>query len=611
MQSWEKIIDRHSILRTSFAWDVLERPLQIVHRPYDLDAIWSTLDLSEHHGTDFDDKLSEFCHEERVRGFDLSLPYLVRLVLVKTKDSDSDSKYKLVFTHHHLCLDGWSVANLVSELQTYYDSGCTWSAPAVSSFRDYVAVLLGRDTEKAKEFWSKELQHYEAPLPLPRPVSQPVAEVHANEQKEIHLAPELVSNIGKFLKVHRLTLNSLFQAVWALILNALTREKFVVFGSTYSGRSFVDGQIPSVGEMVGMFINTLPVGISVDTKEHVLDFLRQVQAESIKVNEYEDSSLLLVKSCTDLGPTSELFHSIVVVENYPASKYCTEEGCGSSDIRDKLVIDEEGRSDFERTNFPLTWAISLKGSPSEDIAIKAMYDGTKLDLCIIEQMLSLWSNLLDQIVSHAQNEDFRIRNLSLVTERDVEVLKSFSKDLDENFDPADLLHAKFEGQVEKQPHAIAIFDSDEQISYYELNLRANKLARVLRDVVGVHAESVVAIDMRRCVELYICILATLKLGAGYLAIEPTYPEERKSFLITNSKAVTILVKSEKYFHKKFFSISDLNLSSVDGSNLGTPVHPLNIAYYMYTSGSTGLHLFFFCIHKWLNLTTEIGPRGEY
>jgi non-ribosomal peptide synthase protein (TIGR01720 family) len=584
-RAWTKIIERHPILRSSFAWDGFERPLQVVHKPYPIDSVWTDLDFSAMSPEEVQEKITEYLTSDRVKGFDLSQPHLLRLTLVTTPATSTSDVYTFIFTHHHLYLDGWSVANVLSELQALYDSGCECELLEVSPFKDYVKVLQGRDAEKAKQFWTNELRAYEAPLQLPRPVYRLSTEkANTNLNKEAFLSKEVVERMGSFLKVHQLTLNTLVQAVWGLILNSLTREKFVVFGSTYSGRSFVDGSLPSIGNMVGMFINTLPIGLHVDTKQVVLEFLRQVQLRSVMVNEFEDSSLLLVKSCSSIDPAASLFNSIVVVENYPASKYETSTETSGK----KLNIDETTRFEFERTNFPLTWAVSIHGDCGcgpEGVSIKAMYDGTQLDPCVVDQMLGLWAQLIEQVVVHGGEEKFLIRDLELVSTQQREAVEQFNTDVEAEFDSGDCLHLKFERQVELRPDTIALFDDDEQLTYRELNKRANQLARFMQSI-GVGMEAIVAIDMKRCVELFLCMLASLKLGAGYLAMEPTFPEERKRYLLANSDACIVFVQGSS-IHERGVNISAVDFSAFDGSNLEVPVHPLNSAYYIYTSGSTG------------------------
>lgn len=581
-QAWGKLVERHSILRTAFVWERLERPLQVVHKPYNIDSVWTDLDYSAIESKEVADQtLSEFCEQDRIRGFDLSLPHLVRLALVKLKDSDIDSKYYFVFTHHHLYLDGWSVSNLISELQRLYDSPETATVPEVSQFREYVAALQERDLEESKKFWVGELKNFSAPLPLPRPVYRLSTERNSiAKRKDFILKSELVKKMAKYEKVHQLTLNTLVQAVWALILNGLTREKAVTFGSVYSGRSFVDGSIPSIGNMVGMFINTLPICINVDPEQSLLDFLRYVQQKSVNVNEHEDTPLLVVKSCANLAG-SEFFNSIVVVENYPGST-------GPGDTEDaKLLIHEEGRLDYERTNFPLTWAISVQGDCGcgfTCVSLTALYDAAQVDSCVLERMAALWSTLLEQVVT--AEVQLPIKKLNLVSEGDQTSLTHFNKDTQEFFEPTDLIHGKFEEQAERRPDALAIYDLDEQVSYGELNRRMNKLARFLSSI-GVQSESVVAVDMDRCVDLYVCIYAVLKLGATYLAIGQNLPEERKSFLLSDSGACVLLVRGTESSRDIAIDVSRLDLSAYSGENLNLPVHPLNQAYLIYSSGTTG------------------------
>jgi len=573
-KAWSTLIERHTILRTSFAWEGLERPIQLVHLPFSVDVVWKDLDYSSHDDEEQKKLLASYCLSDRVQGFDLSRPGLLRLTLVNI---GKGSTYRFIFTHHHLYLDGWSVANLLNEILAICNYGTV--LPPVSPFRDYVNILLQRDTDKAKQFWSNELKYLEAPLQLPRPIHKlPTGEDKKNEWRELLLPVELVSKIHAFLKAHQFTLNTLVQAVWGLILHAMTREQSVVFGCTYSGRSFAGGDIQSIGEMVGMFINSLPVTLRVSGEQDIFQFLKQVQEKHIQINEFEDSSLLLVKSCSSVPSGVSLFESLVVVENYPADKYAPSADAAS------YYLDESDRIEFERTNFPLTWAISVSGTgePSSSIGIKAMYDGTKLEECFVETMLNLWQRLTEQIVAQQVGKSLCLGDFSYVDEAQPIQAES----LPFEFGADDCLHVRFEMTVERTPDAIAIFDNDEQLTYRGLNERANKLARFLREL-GVGMESIVALDMKRSIEVYVCMLATLKLGAGYLAIEPTFPVERKLFLLSNSNACLLLVRGS-YDHPKAIDVLSIDLKSYSGENILARVSPQSSAYYIYTSGSTGV-----------------------
>ena len=571
--AWQQTLNQHEVLRASFIWENLDEPLQLIH-----ESVCVPLEQHDWRGLPDDEQAERweaFLTQERQRGFNLSMPPLMRLALVRL---GSDS-YRFAWTHHHLLLDGWSAALLLREVFNAYEAlrrGEQVRAEPRRPFRDYIAWLDRQDLSKAEAFWRENLKGFDAPTPLviDHTSVESDGDMEAVGESKVQLSEEMTGCLQSLAREHGLTLNTILAGAWALLLNRYSQEETVVFGATVAGRP---PSLPGVETMVGLFINTLPVRVRIDEKAELPAWLKVLQAEQVEVREYEYSPLVEVQGWSEVGHGRPLFESLLVFENYPLN---------AAALKENLSLHLEDVRSFDRTNYPLT----IVAIPAEELCLQALYDRRRFTDDSIERLLGHLGTLLESIATRPSQT---LAELQLLTPREREqVLVEWNKTA-RDYPPDLCLHEMFEAQVERTPERIAAVHVDEELTYQELNARANKLARYLRKL-GVGPETCVGVLMERSLEMLVGLLAVLKAGGAYVPLDPEYPPERLGFMLADSGARTLLTQQRLAnllpAHGARLICIDTEGQSIDAEsaeNLPCDVTVRNLAYVIYTSGSTG------------------------
>ena len=310
--AWQQAVDRTPILRTAISWENVAEPLQIVHCHARLPV--TRLDWGGHSEAARRDALTQLLADDRAAGLDLATPPLMRLALARLPGTE----VQVVWTFHHVLLDGWSVFHVLTDVFAAHAALATGhQAPLTASppFRDYLHWLARQDRAQAESYWRDTLAGFDAPTPLP--YDQPPAAHHAAESarcQSMALAEEASGRLYGFAQRNGLTMNTLMQGAWALLLSRYTGQRDVVFGATVSGRP---ADLPGASEMTGLFINTLPVRARVDDARAVTEWLQSLQYAQAEARQHNAVPLSQVQACADLPDGSNLFDSIVVFENYP------------------------------------------------------------------------------------------------------------------------------------------------------------------------------------------------------------------------------------------------------------------------------------------------------
>lgn len=580
-RAWQFAINRHPALRTAFMWEDLEEPLQIVNREVDLpfDYLdWMELDKGQQNST-----LEQYLVNDRNKGFELSTAPLMRIAMIKIKPD----MYYFVWSHHHLLLDGWSQPIIIQDVLASYEAyQQNRSLPAVParSFREYIAWLQKQDQASAQKYWMDYLVGFYSPTPLPEeyiadPTSDhPMPEVLTEQGdyaiQSFLLDESLTDHINEFVRRSQLTLNTLFQGVWGLLLNRYSGEEDVVFGATVSGRP-VD--LREAESIVGLFINTLPIRIKVNTTSTVSEWLQSIQTQQVKSRQYEYTPLFDIQSWSEVQRETPLFESLLVFENYPVDEAVKQQG-GRLAIRQKQV--------FTRTNYPLTIAFS----PGKMIGIEIAYDCRRFSHQAIKRIHDHLRVLLEVITEQKDNV---LSKLSILSEDEFELYVNKWNDQKVDRTDSGTLVQIFEKQVSLSGDSPAIFIDESSISYKELNLRANRLAHFLRKK-GVKEESLVGILIERSVEMIVAILGVLKAGGAYIPLDPNYPGDRIRYMIKDS-GMNYLISAgdsvKNYLEDNVFTLDLLaiadQIKGENDANLHVEVGKDNLIYVIYTSGSTG------------------------
>lgn len=565
--AWQQTINRNEILRASFIWENLDEPLQLIHENV-------SVPLEQHDWRGFADERERwetFLIHERERGFDLSTPPLMRLALVRL----ADDLYGFVWTHHHLLVDGWSGALVLREVFEAYEALRRGGQPRVEPrrpFRDYINWLDRQDLSKAEAFWREKLKGFDAPTPLVIDHAS-VESSEAIGESKLQLSTETTERLQLLARQHGLTLNTVLVGAWAVLLNRYSQEDSVVFGATVAGRP---PSLPGVETMIGLFINTLPVRVRVDEEAELLDWLRILQAEQVELREYEYSPLVEVQSWSEVERGHLLFESLLVFENYPLDK---------DTLKENLSLDLDDVRSFDRTNYPLT----VVAIPAEELSLQALYDRGRFTDDSIERLLGHLQTLLESIAARPSQ---RVGQLQLLTQREQQMLVEWNQTA-RDYQQDLCLHEMFEAQVDRTPGRIAAVHLDQELTYRDLNARANKLAHYLQKL-GVGPETRAAILMERSLDMLVGMLAVLKAGGAYVPLDPEYPQERLVFMLNDSGARVLLTQQRlaglipgHEAHPIYLDSERQAIDAERAENLPRAVTARNLAYVIYTSGSTG------------------------
>src|SRR5262249_27718974 len=308
----------------------------------------------------------------------------MRLQLIRM----TDDTYQFIWSFHHVLLDGWSISLIFKEVVACYTAFCQSQNPQLESrrpYRAYIAWLQQQDLARAELFWRQVLKGFVAPTPLT--VDRPHhagATHHAYASHQIALPETSTAALQAFARAHQLTLSTLVQGAWALLLSRYSGEEDVIFGVVVAGRPTA---LPEAESMVGLFVNTLPARVRVPPDAALLPWLQAFQDQQIEARQYEYSSLVQVQGWSEVRRGQPLFESLVTFENYPAGGFALQSHSGDVAISGARII--------ERTNYPLTISVI----PGDELALKFMYDTRRFDTAAVRRLAGHVQTLLESIVA--------------------------------------------------------------------------------------------------------------------------------------------------------------------------------------------------------------------
>ncbi len=540
------LLDRHAPLRAGFHQFPDGRVVQVVA---DVELPWRELDISTVDADEQPARVAELVAEERAQRFDLGRPPMLRATLVR----GGHERHWLLLTVHHIVADGWSQPILFQELLALYapDEDLP-RLPEVAPYRDYLGWLADRDRPAARAAWGDVLHGVDEPTRLaPEAVS-----AARQEFLRVEVPADVTSGVVARGREHGLTLGTIVQGAWGLVLGRFTGRDDVVFGSTVSGR---EAAVAGIESMIGLFINTLPVRVRWRADEPVVDVFARLQDEQAGLLDHQHLGLSEIQRAAGVG---DLFDTLVVVENYQLDRTPTSPGGTLSVV---------GTGTSETGHYP----VELTITPGRTIGLVFEHDATRLGTDLVRQLGEQVTAVLED---YATDPTRSVGNQAAQRAAGgLELLAGEARAV-----PATTLSAAFEAQVARTPDAIAIVDDGTSLTYQEVDRRASGVARTL----DVGPEDVVAVAVPRSADLVVALLGVLKAGAAYLPIDLDHPADRISFLLQDSGARTVL------------TTADAVLPPVDGvrrvlltdepsdrePRAAAPEHP---AYLMYTSGSTG------------------------
>ncbi|MGX5725422.1 non-ribosomal peptide synthase/polyketide synthase [Metapseudomonas otitidis] len=558
--AWQQAVDRHELLRAGFIWDAgLDAPRQVIHRQ-------ATLEIVVEEGGDTAALDARAAHELD-RGFDLARPPLLRLCLLRT----GDDSHHLIYTSHHILMDGWSNSRLLGEVLQAY-AGQDVAAPE-GRYQDYLAWLQRQDRAASERFWLEQLAPLEEPTRLALACGRVASPEPGQALHSARLDAGQTRRLQAFARQQQVTLNTLVQSAWLLLLQRYSGQRSVAFGATVSGRPV---ELPGIEQQLGLFINTLPVIATPDGALSVAQWAQAVQAQNLALRDHEHMPLADVQRLA--GRNGEaLFDTLLVFENYPVSE-ALEAAPGGLGFSNLVYSEQSG------------YALTLIAQVGEELELAFNYLTADFAEPSIRRIAGQLVHLLLQFMAQPQRA---LGELHLLEEDDhrrvVEQWNATTRD----YPGSIYVHQLFEQRALSQPDAPALTFAARTLSYAELNAEANRLAHHLRDL-GVGPDVLVGIAAERSVEMVVGLLAILKAGGAYVPLDPEYPQDRLAYMFEDSGIALLLTQSRLRNGLPIpagLPVLELDRSaawaSASDANPGVQLHPENLAYVIYTSGSTG------------------------
>jgi amino acid adenylation domain-containing protein/non-ribosomal peptide synthase protein (TIGR01720 family) len=543
--AWQRVIERHPVLRTGFLWKEVERPLQVVHRRAEIP--WTVEDWRGLPPAEIEPRWQGVLATDRARGFDLGRPPLMRLTLART----AEGLHRLAWSSHHLLFDGWCFSILLGEVFTLLRGEPL--PPPPRPYRDYIAWLAGRDESASERWWRERLGGFTASTPMPFDHPEALGGRHAGRADEyferVLLLPSTRARfLGEAAQRLRVTLNTLVQAAWALLLSRWSGETDVTFGAITSGRP---AELPGVESMVGLFINSLPVRVGIPAMEPAASWLARLQAEQFELRQHEWTPLSRIQEIAGLSGAETLFSSLLVFENFPVAPAVSGD-LGELRIREAALT--------ELTNYPLTLIAVERG----ELALRLAAD-RRFEPVTVLRLLSQLVTLLEGLAADPQAPP---ESLPLLTAAERHQAAVEWNDTASGF-PEASIPALFLEQATLRPEAVAVEMGEERLTYGELRRRAERIARRLM-ARGLHPGEPVAVPAERTLDLIPSLLGILLAGGAYLPADSTWPRERLEWMVRDAGASLLPEEGEP---------------EAAGELPAVPAEA--VAFVIYTSGSTG------------------------
>ncbi|MFE9701916.1 amino acid adenylation domain-containing protein [Streptomyces sp. NPDC005930] len=566
------LLARHASLRACFARTTEGAPVQLV--PDDVEPPWHEVDLGDLDEEAQRTELDRLLTAERSRRFDPEQPPLLRFTLIRL----GEDRHRLLFAAHHLLLDGWSAQVLAGELFTLYGQrGDTAALPPVAPYRDYLAWLADQDRPAAEKAWADALAGVDEPTLVAPRAAAGAASLPGR------IADELPAGLSAALtaaaRKHGLTMNAVVQGAWGLVLAALTGRDDVLFGETVSGRP---PELPGVESMVGLFSNTLPVRVRVDLAASLADTLAGVQAQRVDLMAHHYLGLADLQRLAGLGT---LFDTAVVFENFP-----TDDTGDGRTVHGLTLSEVDTKGD---NHYPLGMVVM---HDERRTVLNWYYRGDLLDEELVHGAVRALRRVLTAFAEAPDTPVGRVRLLD-----DAETLRLTTGAAGDSVPaPAKVVPELIEAQAARTPDAVALADGTAELTYAELDARANRLAHALV-AEGAGPERFVAVAMERSAELVVTLLAVLKSGAAYVPLEPAHPAERIALVLDDARPLMLLTDRATAGSLPDTRPPTLVLDDTEaaariarhpdtapaGAGNTPPLTADHPAYVIYTSGSTG------------------------
>ncbi|QHQ59028.1 non-ribosomal peptide synthetase [Bacillus velezensis] len=565
-KSIDAVFERYDIFRTTFIHKNVAKPRQVVlkNRPSRVQFH----DISHLDEKAQDKYADRFRKEDKDKGFDLQSDPLMRVSILKK----APERYVCIWSHHHIVMDGWCFGIVMKEFLMIYQSlgdGRLPSLEPVQPYGKYIKWLMKQDRNEAEIFWKTRLADLEQSASLPKKSAAPNGEL---EQAVFTISEEQTNELKNIAARAGATLNTVFQALWGMLLQRVSRCDDAVFGSVVSGRP---SDLAGVEKMVGLFINTIPVRVKSDSFSF-LELVRHLQQETLQAEAYSYYPLYDIQAQSPLKQA--LFDHIIVFENVPAQ-------------REIENVSQAGSFDFAVEDFTMeevtNYGCSIKVIPGSSLYIRLNFDTGIYDRVFMKNIETFLRHMMKSVISDPEMSASEIALLDACEARNM--LDAFNRTETVEL-PAPTLHGLFARRAALSPHRPALRFPGGMLTYAELDQYTDRLAVRLRQK-GIRKESMVGVLAERSPEMVVSVLAVLKAGGAYVPLDPDYPEDRLRYMLDDCGACLLLAQPGLSVSGFSGETLEVSLSALTGETetgaVSEEADADSLAYIIYTSGSTG------------------------
>ena len=600
-KSLNELFSRHDILRTAFIHEDIDCPVQVVLKERQVDFYYEDpRELSRKERKDIEAYIERFKQKDRERYFDLSKDVLMRISVLQSDQSE----YELIWSFHHVLMDGWCVGILNAEFFEIYNSLLgrrPHRLPPVIPYRNYIHWLQKQDRERAREYWRQYLDAYDEVAAVPKmkmPDAGP-AEEYKRTELIFDLEKEKNHRLHLIAAKNHVTLNIVFQAIWGIILGKYNGKTDVVFGAVVSGRPF---ELEGVENIVGLFINAIPVRISFDQKTKFRELVRILQENAIDSELYHYYPLAEIQAESPLK--QQLIDHLFIFENYPVVHQIeqieeygekSEEADKTNTENKELKLRLSNIEVFEQTNYNFNLEMGLAG---DQLGVRFLFNSNVYHPAFVERIASHFKQVMAQVID---NEEVELARITLLSGKEKKQILFEFNNTKTTIARDKTYFQLFADQVSQNPDRIAATFLRQHITYRHLNDTANRIADYLTEH-GVTPASLVPLFLRRSILMLTSIIGVFKAGAAYLPLEIDYPGTRVQFILEDSAASIVLTESPHLDVLQPIQDSLPRMPDIFCLDPGAPplcrkngveppprgrLHTDNLAYMIYTSGTTG------------------------
>ncbi|KQB41358.1 non-ribosomal peptide synthetase [Flavobacterium aquidurense] len=574
-QAYDALISRYSILRTRFTNTIGGVPLQIVYK--NIQSNFSYQEMSENDTIEqYIDKVKE---QDKTKGFDFENPSQMRLTVVGL----TAEKFVFIWSHHHILMDGWCMSILVNDfysILTSINTGQPGNLSKPVKYSEYISWLSDIDKNVSLNYWKNYLHGIESSTHIPFKRKKQLAGNAKLTKESFQIEGDLFDKLKNLCQEIEITPSTFMQGVWGYLLSRYNNTQDAVFGSIVSGRP---GELSGVENMVGLFINTIPVRVQYDKGDSPKAFLKKLHTETLKSTAHHYINLSEVQAQSI--PGMELINNLMVFENYLIQEAVKEEIDELySQKEQKLTIEEINV--FEQTNYDFSTIIAPSASAFK---VEFRYNPNVFDAGLIKNLSAHFSGLVAQFCS---DSEIKLSHIDYITkEEKTELIEDFNNG--DHFLTNKSLVDLFADQLARTPDNIAVFYDNKELTYKELDTVSSQLSNILTNKFSIIKGEPVGVQLNRSQWSIISILAILKAGGVYVPIDFELPDDRKRFIIEDTQLKLLISEDScalelEYYTGNIFLI-DHNYWDLAAAAPAEKVaiSPDDLAYVIYTSGSTG------------------------